>query len=68
MSNHPRAKLKPCPFCGSDCATVRLYSVGMYYAECIDCGVETLTQGSVAQARAAWNSRAKDGKHGDNQK
>lgn len=55
------AKLRPCPFCGSDWQVLRLYSrrQGMgddYRVECV-CGTLGPIAGSAKQSEAAWNAR-----------
>ena len=55
MSNE---ELKNCPKCrGSHCV---ITLVGVYWAECLDCGCQTEGYGTSAEAIKAWNERTPD--------
>lgn len=47
--------LKPCPFCGWPANIIGV--VGVFYAQCRDCGAEGPTEETEDAAIAAWNRR-----------
>lgn len=53
-------KLKPCPFCGGEAKMHPTSSAahGVYWARCIECGVETRASYILDDAVKAWNRRA----------
>lgn len=57
-------KLESCPFCGSTNTEIRHWDTHSSYGACRDCGCEMPNCPSVADARKAWNTRAKDGHNG----
>jgi hypothetical protein len=57
MSNESQPELKPCPFCGSDCATITK-DHGTYEPGCTHCGTFIGQYSSERSAAAAWNRRA----------
>ena len=55
MSNHPKRRLLPCPFCGGDPKLEE--RAGWWTAGCEACGVETWLHESKHFARSVWNRR-----------
>ena len=57
-------KLKPCPFCGKDKATLSYDYSNLYrFVFCKECGVRTLMYHNDEDAIAVWNRRDEDDKH-----
>lgn len=60
----PKPKLKPCPWCGSECRYVRHETTGNIQVSCgnlVDCNVWPQSNWFNTQAKAAkaWNTRRK---------
>lgn len=51
-----RENPKPCPFCGSEEASVDC-GYGLFYVRCDDCGASASYCETVEQAISAWNER-----------
>ena len=58
------AELKPCPFCGTKNAHLRVNLDHFYYVLCEKDGCHVRTDGHLNKEAAieAWNRRAEDGK------
>ena len=51
-------KLKPCPFCGADEASVEVIDYDFYGVQCYCCKATGPTEETKAEAIDAWNRRA----------
>lgn len=49
-------KLKPCPSCGGDLASVRYHNFGCHHIECDNCHIQTAEYGG-SQSASIWNSQ-----------
>ena len=55
MSDHPKRRLLPCPFCGGQPS--RRDNAGLWAIECRECGATSATWEHYQSARASWNKR-----------
>ena len=52
-------KLKSCPFCGADEASVEVIDYDFYGVQCYCCKATGPTEETKAEAISAWNRREK---------
>ena len=50
-------KLKPCPFCGDDNATIQKDELGDFYVWCYKCESRSAGVGTKQHAKSSWNKR-----------
>ena len=51
------SKLKPCPFCGSECIITKFNMDKYYWHECGDCSIITDCHNTEQESTEAWNNR-----------